>query len=88
MARAERDACEAGDAEARQRVMDDINACDDRTQALALLTMYLFTGLHLCQDQIEEEKEKHVEELEDKSEQVGLKQNFVRFYTKEILFRR
>ena len=57
LARAEREACEANDSLARARVMDSIVQCDCRTQALALLTMFLFTALHLCQDQIEEHKQ-------------------------------
>ena len=56
LARAEREACEASNTSARARVMQDIAVCDGRTQALALLSMYLFTALHLCQDQIEEQK--------------------------------
>ena len=56
LARADREACEAGAATWRARVLNDIAECDSRTQALALLSMFLFTALHLCQDQIEEDR--------------------------------
>lgn len=48
---------EAGDGASRARVLRDIELCDARTQALALLSMFLFTALHLCQDQIEEQRQ-------------------------------
>ena len=60
LARSERDACEAGDNAWRLRLAGDIDECDARTQALALLSMFLFTALHLCQDQIVDLKEQQV----------------------------
>jgi len=42
-----------GDKTAYSTLMAEVSQCDGRTQALALLTMFLFTALHLSQDQIE-----------------------------------
>ena len=50
LAKQEKDASDSGDAITRTKVALKISQCDNRTQALALLTLHFFTALQICDE--------------------------------------
>ena len=48
LARQEKEAGDANDAISRAKIALQISQCDNRTQALALLTLHYFTALQSC----------------------------------------